>query len=354
MSPVIDCSEESGREEGLRAAADAVRAGRLVVVPTDTVYGIGADAFDAAAVAALLEAKGRGREMPPPVLVPSPRTVDGLATAVPEYARRLVDRYWPGALTLVLRAQASLMWDLGETNGTVAVRMPDHPLALQLLAETGPMAVTSANRHGEPPARTVIEAATQLGPSVTVYLDGGRSSDGEASTILDCTGDVPIVLRHGAIPEAEIRAFLDRPESEEDPRHADGSEVVGSDADGSDADGYGQDGSSDVDISPEMGDDDSHPSVVDALPGESSVDGEVPVAASAEGLGAHPDSTSDEGVPAASTPDGGHADEHAETLQAETGEERDDEDSHASARRRERPDVEWPHGSAAVPTPRED
>ncbi|GAB47038.1 L-threonylcarbamoyladenylate synthase [Mobilicoccus pelagius] len=208
MSPVIDCHDDAGREEGLRAAADAVRAGRLVVLPTDTVYGIGADAFDAAAVASLLEAKGRGREMPPPVLVPSPRTVDGLATAVPDYARRLVDHYWPGALTLVLRAQASLMWDLGETNGTVAVRMPDNPLALQLLAETGPMAVTSANRHGEPPARTVVEAATQLGPSVTVYLDGGRSSDGEASTIVDCTGDVPVVLRHGAIPEEEIREFL--------------------------------------------------------------------------------------------------------------------------------------------------
>ena len=208
MSPVIDCHEDAGREEGIRAAVDAVRAGRLVVLPTDTVYGVGADAFDAAAVASLLEAKGRGREMPPPVLVPSPRTVDGLASSVPEYARRLIERYWPGALTLVLRAQASLMWDLGETNGTVAVRMPDHTLALQLLAETGPLAVTSANRHGEPAARTVVEAATQLGPSVTVYLDGGRSSDGEASTILDCTGDVPLVLRHGAIPEEEIRAFL--------------------------------------------------------------------------------------------------------------------------------------------------
>ena len=208
MSPVIDCHEDAGREEGIRAAVDAVRAGRLVVLPTDTVYGVGADAFDAAAVASLLEAKGRGREMPPPVLVPSPRTVDGLASSVPEYARRLIERYWPGALTLVLRAQASLMWDLGETNGTVAVRMPDHTLALQLLAETGPLAVTSANRHGEPAARTVVEAATQLGPSVTVYLDGGRSSDGEASTILDCTGDVPLVLRHGAIPEEEIHAAV--------------------------------------------------------------------------------------------------------------------------------------------------
>lgn len=208
MSPVIDTSDDDGRERGITAAVDAVRAGHLVVVPTDTVYGVGADAFDEAAVAALLEAKGRGREMPPPVLVPSPRTIDGLAVDVPVYARRLVKRFWPGALTLVVRAQASLMWDLGETNGTVAVRMPDHPLTLAVLAETGPLAVTSANRTGEPPARTVTDAASQLGPSVTVYLDAGRSGDAEPSTIVDCTGDAPVVLRHGAVPEAEILAAV--------------------------------------------------------------------------------------------------------------------------------------------------
>lgn len=215
MSPVIDTSTDDGRERGITAAVDAVRSGHLVVVPTDTVYGIGCDAFDSAAVATLLDAKGRGREMPPPVLVPSPRTIDGLATDVPGYARRLVERFWPGALTIIVRAQASLMWDLGETNGTVAVRMPDQPLTLALLSETGPMAVTSANRTGEPPARTVTEAASQLGPSVTVYLDAGPSGEGEPSTIVDCTGDAPVTLRHGAIPESDILAVVQEDEVEQ-------------------------------------------------------------------------------------------------------------------------------------------
>ncbi|MDO5629767.1 MAG: L-threonylcarbamoyladenylate synthase [Mobilicoccus sp.] len=208
MSPVIDTRDDDGREQGIRAAVDAVRAGHLVVVPTDTVYGVGADAFDEAAVADLLDAKGRGREMPPPVLVPSPRTIDGLASSVPLYARDLIDEYWPGALTLVVRAQASLMWDLGDTNGTVAVRMPDEPLTLAVLSETGPLAVTSANRTGEPPARTVADAASQLGSRVAVYLDAGPSGDGEASTIVDCTGDAPVILRAGAISEEDVMAVL--------------------------------------------------------------------------------------------------------------------------------------------------
>ncbi|GMA38704.1 L-threonylcarbamoyladenylate synthase [Mobilicoccus caccae] len=226
MSPVISTSDDDGREKGIRAAVDAVRDGRLVVIPTDTVYGVGADAFDEAAVAALLEAKGRGREMPPPVLVPSPRTIDGLAVDVPEYARRLISRFWPGALTVVVRAQASLMWDLGETNGTVAVRMPDQQLALAVLAETGPMAVTSANRTGEPPARTITEAASQLGASVTVYLDDGPVGDSEASTIVDCTGDAPVILRRGAIEESDILAAIAEPEQDpEDP--AEGIDATG-------------------------------------------------------------------------------------------------------------------------------
>ncbi|WP_168583450.1 L-threonylcarbamoyladenylate synthase [Gephyromycinifex aptenodytis] len=211
MSPVIDCTDEEGREGGIAAAAAALRAGQLVVLPTDTVYGVAADAFDEDAVGALLAAKGRGREMPPPVLVPSKRTVDGLATQVPAYAKRLIEAFWPGALTIIVRAQASLMWDLGETNGTVALRMPDDELALLVLSETGPLAVTSANRTGSPAARTVVEAATQLGPAVEVYLDGGPSAGGQASTIVDCTGTEPIVLRHGAIPDEELFAALEDP-----------------------------------------------------------------------------------------------------------------------------------------------
>ena len=208
MSPVIDCMTQEGRAQGVAAAADAVRRGELVVLPTDTVYGVGADAFSAEAVAAILAAKGRGREMPPPVLIPNPRTVDGLATHVPDYARDLIAAFWPGPLTLVLYAQASLMWDLGETNGTVALRMPQDDTALKLLDEVGPMAVTSANVSGQPPARTIVEAVAQLGPAVSVYLDAGPSAGGLASTILDCTNEAPVILRAGALAIAQIQQVL--------------------------------------------------------------------------------------------------------------------------------------------------
>ena len=208
MSPVIDCTTEEGRAEGIAAAAEAVRRGELVVMPTDTVYGVGADAFSAQAVAAILAAKGRGREMPPPVLIPNPRTVDGLATHVPDYVRDLIEAFWPGPLTLVLYAQSSLMWDLGDTRGTVALRMPQDDTAIRLLEEVGPMAVTSANVSGQPPARTVLDAATQLGSAVSVYLDGGPSTGGLASTILDCTDEAPVILRAGALSVSAIQQIL--------------------------------------------------------------------------------------------------------------------------------------------------
>lgn len=206
MSPVFDCTTPEGRQDGIAKASAGVRLGDLVVLPTDTLYGIGADAFSPDAVQRLLDAKGRGREMPPPVLVADVRTIDGLATDVPAYARALIQRYWPGPLTLVLRAQPSLMWDLGDTGGTVAVRMPDHEVALELLKEVGPMAVSSANRTGHPASRTVIDAATQLGASVEFYLDGGPVTGGLPSTIVDCTHDEPTVLRRGAIDADEILA----------------------------------------------------------------------------------------------------------------------------------------------------
>jgi tRNA threonylcarbamoyl adenosine modification protein (Sua5/YciO/YrdC/YwlC family) len=204
MSPVYDCTTPEGLAEGVAKASAAVREGEVVVLPTDTVYGVGADAFSAEAVASVLAAKGRGREMPPPVLVPSVRTVDGLATSVPPWARALIAKFWPGPLTLIFEAQASLMWDLGDTNGTVALRMPKDDVAIALLSEVGPMAVTSANITGQPPATTVTDAAAQLGAAVTVYLDGGPTTGNEVSTIVDCTGDEPVVLRAGAISWDDI------------------------------------------------------------------------------------------------------------------------------------------------------
>lgn len=187
-------------------AVHVVQRGGLVVLPTDTVYGIGVDAFSPEAVAALLAAKGRGRQMPPPVLVGSIATLDGLATQVPDDARALATHFWPGALTLILTAQPSLAWDLGETFGTVALRMPDHPAALALLARTGPMAVSSANRTGSPAATTAQDAHDQLGTSVMVYLDAGLAPGGVASTIVDATGDVLRVVREGAVSLAELNA----------------------------------------------------------------------------------------------------------------------------------------------------
>ena len=203
-----DMADDMERQTGLDVAASAVRRGDLVVLPTDTVYGLGTDAFSPEAVAELLEAKGRGRDLPVPVLVGSPRTLDGIATSLSASARSLVEAFWPGGLTLVCRVQPSLRWDLGETNGTVAVRMPLHPVAIELLMATGPMAVSSANRTGMPPATTVDEAAEQLGDTVSVYLDGGPAGEPVPSTIVDVTGDAPRLLRAGAVSEETLREVV--------------------------------------------------------------------------------------------------------------------------------------------------
>ena len=171
MSARYDLSDPEARENGLAAAVGAVRRGQLVVLPTDTVYGLGVDAFDADGVQRLLDAKGRGRDMPPPVLVSAATTLEALATDLPPWAEGLIERYWPGPLTLVCRQQPSLRWDLGETRGTVAVRMPDHQGALDLLGRTGPLAVSSANLTGEPAATDADEAERMLGDYVEVVLD---------------------------------------------------------------------------------------------------------------------------------------------------------------------------------------
>ena len=207
-----DCSNDDQRAEGLAHAQKAIAAKQVIVMPTDTVYGIAADAFSPQAVATLLAAKGRGRNMPPPVLIPRIGTMEGLATDIPDDARKLAEKYWPGPLTLIFHAQPSLTWDLGETHGTVALRVPDDQLALDLLTLTGPLAVSSANRTGQLAAQSVEEAREQLAESVEVYLDGGfRPADftyAVPSTIVDATGLRLRVVREGAISFEEIKRMI--------------------------------------------------------------------------------------------------------------------------------------------------
>jgi L-threonylcarbamoyladenylate synthase len=202
---LYDCSKLHERDRGVTAAVDAVQRGDLVVVPTDTVYGIGADAFKSWSVTALQNAKGRGRDMPVAVLVGSRNTLDGLVYGLPAVARDLVEAFWPGGLTIVVEHATSLDWDLGETGGTVGVRMPLHPVALEVLRQTGPMAVSSANKTGEPPALTAAQAREQFGYGVSVYLEAGESPEPVASTVIDLTGNRPKVLRHGAIAVEKLR-----------------------------------------------------------------------------------------------------------------------------------------------------
>jgi L-threonylcarbamoyladenylate synthase len=208
VTDVFDCADPEQRSRGIASAAAAVKNGGLVVLPTDTVYGIGVDAFDSSAVAALLSAKGRGRDMPVGVLVGSWHTIDGLALMVPQPTRDLIRAFWPGALSLVVRQAPSLQWDLGDARGTVMLRMPLHPVAIELLREVGPMAVSSANVSGRPPAVDAGEARNQLGDLVDVYLDAGPAAQQAASTILDLTGPEPCILRSGPVSAEGIAAVL--------------------------------------------------------------------------------------------------------------------------------------------------
>jgi len=222
-SSIYDCSVDTQLLTGMRLARGAIGRGELVVIPTDTVYGVAADAFDPKAVERLLQAKGRERTSPPPVLIPGIPTLDALAVDVPGPVRQLVAEFWPGGLTVILHAQPSLQWDLGETRGTVALRMPANKIALELLSETGPLAVSSANLSGQPSATTAADAEAMLGDAVTVYLDGGPAgleyeAIGErpgdtSSTIIDATslsgeGGLLRIVRAGVISRERIAAVV--------------------------------------------------------------------------------------------------------------------------------------------------
>lgn len=214
MPEVYDCTDGAQLLSAARAARQALGRGELIVVPTDTVYGVAADAFTPAAVQRLLDAKGRGRQSPPPVLIANTATLAALAAEVTEPVTKLAEAFWPGPLTIVMEANPSLSWDLGDTGGTVALRIPDHPLTLELLRETGPLAVSSANLSGEPPARTAADAQDMLGQSVSVYLDAGATAgDGAASTIIDVRSLTPDggtirVLRAGAVTHEALAELL--------------------------------------------------------------------------------------------------------------------------------------------------
>jgi L-threonylcarbamoyladenylate synthase len=202
---LYDCRTTADRDRGIAAAVEAAKSGELVVMPTDTVYGIGADAFTPHAITALHHARSVTDQVPPPVLVGSRHTLDGLVYSLPKAARELADAFWPGALTLYVEHSPSLQWDLGETGGQVAVRMPLHPVALEVLREVGPMAVTTANKVGRPAPATAEEAREQLEYAVRIYLEAGPAADPAPSTIIDVTGAVPRVLRAGAIPLEKLR-----------------------------------------------------------------------------------------------------------------------------------------------------
>ncbi|QGF25237.1 L-threonylcarbamoyladenylate synthase [Raineyella fluvialis] len=205
---IVDCTQ-GDLEPALATAKEVISEGRVMVMPTDTVYGICADAFDAYAVQRLLTAKRRGRDMPPPVLIGDEGVMAALAVDVPIGANRLVEAYWPGPLTIICKAQSSLRMDLGDTHGTIALRVPDNDLARAVLRRTGPLAVSSANVSGQPAATTVAEAADQLGLDVSLYLDGGPTPGPVPSTIVDFTAHPEgRVVREGVITLEQLREIL--------------------------------------------------------------------------------------------------------------------------------------------------
>lgn len=176
----------------------------VIVLPTDTVYGIGANPYSTDAVNAVLRAKGRGRQMPPPVLIASPDDAEKVSLELNDFAQALIESLWPGALTLITKSVPNIRFDLGDIKDTIAIRMPDHPVTLDVLRHTGPLAVTSANLTGKPPATNIEQAVKYFGEDVACYIDSGPTPGPVPSTIIDVTGDQPVLLRAGTIEVSVI------------------------------------------------------------------------------------------------------------------------------------------------------
>ena len=205
MDEILDATGD-GRDEVVARVAAALRDGEIVVLPTDTFYGVAADAFNPTGTGRVFSAKRRPRSFPLPVLVRSPKQLPGICPEVPQQAERLIAAYWPGPLTIVLSAQPGLQWDLGDNDGTVAVRMPLDDVTLAVIREVGPVAVTTANLSGQPPATTAEEAREQLGSRVRHYVDDGPRTGGVGSTIVDLTRGTARVLRVGVVSEEDALA----------------------------------------------------------------------------------------------------------------------------------------------------
>jgi tRNA threonylcarbamoyl adenosine modification protein (Sua5/YciO/YrdC/YwlC family) len=208
VSYPIDCADPDGRRRGLEAALSAVQNEELVVLPVETSYVVACDAFSVAGVADLLDVKGDPARRPPVVLVPNVRTLDGLVGDVPDATRALAEAFWPGLLTIVCTAQSTLRWDLGDNRGTASLRMPVHPLTLELLAQTGPLAVATAAPLGAPAPRDCLAALDFVGDAADVYLDAGPAPWTAPSTVVDGRGDVPRVVRLGGITVDELRSVV--------------------------------------------------------------------------------------------------------------------------------------------------
>lgn len=204
MSIVVKMTTDAERRRGLVAAKAALMRGECVVMPTDTVYGVAANPFVPKGITSLLAAKQRDRDMPIPVFVPNLDSALALSYQVSDQAKLVMEKFWPGAITLITKAHPTLKWDLGNADGTIALRIPLQRTALELLTETGPLGVTSANLTGEPAATDIESAQRKFGNSVSVYLDTGATSGEVASTIIDASQAQLRVVRVGVISISSI------------------------------------------------------------------------------------------------------------------------------------------------------